>query len=536
MLAYTLVFGAALAVYWPTFGYEFLNWDDQIYVLENPWIREISLRSLKHIFTESYSSNFLPLHLLSYMLDYQLWGLNPMGYHLTSVLLHALVSAISLGVTLRLTGSLAVALLASLFFAVHPSHVEAVAWVSSRKDLLSMLFLLLSLCAYLRAREGRTVRWGSYWLSVLFFSLGLLSKVTIAAFPAFLLLLDLAPAPKSACTGSPTLRFSIATKLPFAVVALLLAVINSRVQVTAAAPYAEEPLRYSLVKGHAVWNYLALLAGVRGGTPIYDLPRFGDTPLEIALNAAGLALLPAVAIWFWRRRQRQELLGVSWLMVFLVPAVVFPVVTYMADRYLYAPSLGFCWLLAMTISAAAGGRRSLAWRPQLVVAALASAVVIAGFAVRTASYIGVWRNSETLWSFAMKKSRDSRIYVNLADTRMQQGRWAEAEELLKQAAGADSMAAHRSLGVLYNNLGRYEEALAETDRALGIQSRKRLAPAVNAELHYNKGVILWSLGRADEAVREWRTTLEEQPENAGAKKWLERAGAAALKRQGAPRP
>jgi len=141
------VFVCACAAFWPTLTYTFLNWDDPVYILKNPWIDALTWENVRAVFATPYFLNYLPLHLLSYMFDHALWGFNPRGYHLSSVLLHGLNSVLCLAVGRRLSGSLAVGLVAALFFAVHPSHVEAVVWISSRKEVLSTTFMLLSLLA-----------------------------------------------------------------------------------------------------------------------------------------------------------------------------------------------------------------------------------------------------------------------------------------------------------------------------------------------------------------------------------------------------
>src|SRR5207247_1305088 len=196
----------------------------------------------------------LPLHLFSYLLDHALWGENAGGYHLSSLLIHALNSVLCFLVVRRLSGDAGIGLVAALLFAVHPAHVESVAWVSSRKDVVSTAFLLLSPRRYPAARP-------------------------------------------------------------------------------------HEPIRYLAVKGHAVWNYLALLFG-REGNPDYDLPGIGGSAAS-AVDLAGLLVLPALAYVLFRWKRRLEFLGVAWIFLMLLPALLFPLVTYMADRYLYAPSLGF---------------------------------------------------------------------------------------------------------------------------------------------------------------------------------------------------
>ncbi len=526
LLALALAFAAAFAVFWPTRGYSFLNWDDNVYILQNPWIRALTWENVRGVFTHPYFQNYLPLHLLSYMLDHALWGLKAGGYHLSSVLLHAINSAILVAVVRRMGGSLTVAALAGILFAVHPCHVEAVAWVSSRKEVLSTTFLLLSLLFYLQARIGSAFKPIPFIASVLSFLLAMLSKVSVVVLPAFLLLLDWMPEEKGT-RKRPSLMRSLATKIPYAVAGLALLLVNSRVQVTARAAYAHDPYRYLLVKGHAVWNYVGLLFGF-GGSPDYDLPRVGANPADALFQLAGLIALPAAAYFLLRAKKRLPFLGVAWIFLTLIPALAFPLVTYMADRYLYAPSLGLCWALAVALvgvasphqAGAADSRRGAPRTLRSVAAAALALILVAAFTLRTLQYSRVWSDSEALWTFAMTKSRDYRVFNNMAQVRMDQKRWGDAERLLRQGAVAENVTSHQSLGVLYYSLRRYEEALRETDQALAIQGRKRPDSALEAELHFNRGAILWSLGKPEAAAEEWRTALRENPAHAQAKEWL----------------
>jgi Tfp pilus assembly protein PilF len=518
-----LVFAAAAAVFWPTVGYSFLNWDDPVYILQNPWIRAFTWANVRGVFTHPYFQNYLPLHLLSYMLDHALWGLRASGYHLSSVLFHAVNSVLCLAVVRRMGGSRTVAALAGLLFAVHPCHVEAVAWVSSRKDVLSTTFMLLSLLFYLGSRNAGSFRPIPFVASVLAFLLGMLTKVSVVVLPAFLLLLDWMPEPRGA-RSRPSLVWALATKIPYAIAGLALVLVNSRAQVTAQAAYAHDPFRYLLVKGHAVWNYVSLLFGF-GGSPDYDLPRVGVHPLETLFQLAGLIALPAVAWLLLRAKKRLPFLGASWAFLALLPALLFPLVTYMADRYLYAPSLGFCWALAAAVvgvasPSRAGDPRRGAPGARSVVAVSLALIVLVGFTLRTLQYSRVWKDSEALWTFAMTKSRDYRVFNNLAQIRSEQKRWVEAERLLRKGAEAENVTSHQSLGVLYYTTGRFEEAMRETDKALEIQSRKGRDLSLEAELHFNRGAILWSLGKTEAAAEEWRTALRDNPSHAQAREWL----------------
>lgn len=518
-MAALLVALAALALFFPALSYEFLNWDDPGYVLNNPWIRSWSGENLRFVFTQPYFANFLPLHLVSYMVDYSLWALNPFGYHLQSVLLHALNSALALMVVRRLFGSLPIAFGAALFFAVHPSHVEAVAWISIRKDLLSAAFALLSVLFYLRVTPEGPFRWRPYLVSVLFFVLALLSKVSVVVLPAFLLLLD-----RWRTAESPGRRWSLnlATKVPYAVAGAWLVHLNSLAQTKAQAEYAQNALSYAVVKGHAAWNYFGLLAGVLRGSPNYDLPTLGRDPATVLVHLAGLILLPLGAWLAHRYGSRVVALGLAWTFIFLIPPLAFPLVTYMADRYLYLPSLGFCWILAAGVvmlseRVAADPRR----RNAVLVAA--TFVLTVAFALRTAQALPVYRDSESLWTYALTRSADVRAYTNLAEVRLAQGRLEEAERLLKIAsANAEDVTTYQNLGVLYFEQGRYPEAAAAIERSIAILRRRGWDPVQASVLYYSLGAVYLRLGEREKTREALERAARENPRNKSARQTLEK--------------
>lgn len=518
-LAYLAVFAAAILVNLQTLRYGFLtSWDDPTYVVDNPWIRGLTRENLVHVFTQPYFANYLPLHLVSYMVDYNFWGLNPFGYHLQSVLLNGVNAVLALVVTRRLFGNFFLAFLAALLFAVHPSHVEAVAWVSIRKDLVSTAFLLLTVFFYLRATDSRSLGRGAYVASVVSFTLGLLSKVSIVALPLFLLLLDWFP--PSGRRRIPW-KLAIANKIPYGLVGLVLVKINTLVQVKAQAAYAHDPLRYLMVKGHAVWKYLALLTGIPAGRPVYDTPEFTLEPLSVVANLAGILVLPAV-LWIAHRRRWNMLgMGAGWVLALLLPAILFPLVTYMADRYLYAPSLGFCWLLAAGIVALS--RRAGPLPARAGVAALLTVLPLTLFAYRTVEYNRVWAGSEQLWSYAISRSKDYRVRNNLAQARMNEKRWAEAERLYKQATGIENFVSHQGLAAVYYDTHRYADAQREIEKALEIAGRRGAANDDLAELEYTRGAIYWVQSENQKAIEAWEAAVRANPHHERAAQWLKTA-------------
>jgi len=513
------VFGVSFLAHHRTLGFDFLtSWDDPTYVVQNPWIRGLTRENLVHAFTHPYFANYLPLHLVSYMVDYTFWGLRPFGFHLQSVLLDGINAALALLVVRRLFGSLPLALLAALLFAVHPSHVEAVAWVSIRKDLLSTAFLLLTVLFYLEAVEPRRLKAGWYAASCAAFLLGLFSKVSIAALPAFLLLLDLFPAPGR---NRLTLRASLLTKIPYGLAALALVIVNSRVQVKAQAPYAHDAVRYLMVKGHAVWNYLALLTGIPRGRPVYDTPEFSLGAGTVLWNLAGIVVLPLVLAIGWFRRWRLVTLGTGWLFVLLVPAIAFPLVTYMADRYLYAPSLGFCWIVAAGIVVVAA--RAPAGGARIAVMAALVAIPLALWVERTTAYDDVWRNGRNLWTYASARSRDYRVQNNLAQEMLNENRLADAERYYRLASAAENPVSHQGLATVYYDQKRYPDAQREIEVALEIALRQGTDPENMADLQFTRGAIYWVQGQNQNAIEAWQAALRANPYHAGAQQWLQKA-------------
>ncbi len=517
LLAYAAVFAAALLVNLSTLRFGFLtSWDDPTYVLDNPWIRGFTRENLVHVFTQPYFANFLPLHLVSYMVDYSIWGLKPFGYHLQSVLLNAVNAVLALWVVRRLFGNFFLAFLAALLFAVHPSHVEAVAWVSIRKDLLSTTFLLLTAHFYLRAMGGRALRQGPYIASIVCFTLGLLSKMSIVALPFFLLLVDAIP---QADRHRISWKVALASKIPYGLIGLWLVRLNSAAQVKAQAAYAQEPVSYLMVKGVAVWKYLWLLTGIPAGRPVYDTPQFAPGIWPVVVNLAALLVLPGV-IWFAARRSRPLALGAGWILVMLLPALLFPLVTYMADRYLYAVSLGFCWCLAAGIVWLASRAGDGPLRAGVAIAL--AAIAFMGFAYRTVEYNRVWATPEALWTYAIARSKDYRVHNNLAQVRMNQKRYAEAERLYDRAVEFENYVSYQGLATLYYDTKRYAQAERAIERALSLATGRTDGFDLG-EIEFTRGAIYWVQGKNQVAIEAWESALRANPRHESARAWLNTA-------------
>lgn len=514
-LVLLLLFVAGAGIFLPSLSFEFLSWDDDTYILRNLWIRGFSTENFRAIFFKPYFHNYLPFHLLSYQVDYALWGPKAFGFHLHSLLLHGLNVVLACLTLAKLGSPWPVAALASLLFAVHPSHVESVAWISSRKDLLSLTFALLATCAYHASREeGRPAR-RYYLISLTCYGIAIMSKMIVVLLPFFFILADrLDPRTKdnSADAGSWA---ALRGKIPFFVGGALLSVVNYRVQAKEPGPALGHAFEHLLVRGYAVWKYFLVLCGVAPGRPAYDLPDFGPGRGEALAALGGLILagLAAAALAAaWRRRLGAALLGTGWLVLMLLPALAFPLVTFMADRYLYAASLGFAWLLAAAAYAAAarlktGGLRLLVPGGVIILCA-------AGFGLRTLQYLPAWRNSETLWSSVIAVSRSRTARNALAVIRMDQQRFDEAESLLREAAFPRDAMTHRMFGILFYKKQAFPEAIRENEKGIALcREPPGCLPELLGSLYFNNGVAYWRMRDFRASAQAYEQAFRANPDN-----------------------
>ena len=219
-------------------------------------------------------------------------------------------------------------------------------------------------------------------------------------------------------------------------------------------------------------------------------------------NLAGLAVLPVV-IAFTARRSRTLALGAGWMLTLLLPALLFPLMTYMAERYLYAASLGFCWCLAEGIIRL--GSRGREARCALGVASALAAILILGFSYRTVTYNRIWSNPDAFWSYAIERSEDRRVHNNLAQVRVSQKRFAEAERLYEQALEVENYVSYQGLATVYYAAQRRTEAERAIDRALAIAGQQGADGHALAEIEYTRGAISWAQEKHQRAIEAWES-------------------------------
>src|SRR5947199_64071 len=522
-LAPLLVALFTLAAFLPALQNQFVNWDDKDNFLDSPHYRGLGWTHLRWMWT-THLGHYIPLTWMTLGLDYLLWGMNPVGYHLTSLLLHAANAVVFFFVARRvLTRSLsspsergyALAVsagVAALVFAIHPLRVESVAWVTERRDVLSGLFYLLTILMYLRSREREERGRGWYWLSVAVFVLALLSKAMVVNLPIVLLILDVYPVRRlGGAVGwlSAPARRVYVEKIPFVLLAAAASAIALWAQLshdTMVSVVQLSALGRLALSVYGLSFYLWKTVAPVNLSPLYELPPTVNPWAPPFLLSYGL-VVAITALVLARRRPLPGLLAawVAYVVVLLPVLGIFqsgPQIA--ADRYTYLASLG--WAILVSAGVLSHWRR----RPFLFTGL--AACVLFGLGILTWNQVQVWRDSEKLWTHALATYPKSSIAENnLGNVRADQSKLAEAIEHYRQALdiNPEHASAHYNLGNVLAQQGMLAEASEHHRQAL------RLKPDY-ADAHNNLGNVLAQQGKLAEASEQYQRALQIRPDDADA--------------------
>ena len=517
----------AFLVFLPTLGYDFVSWDDAQYVYENPAIRSLEPSSLWHIFTTTDLTKWHPLTIVSFAVDYAVWGLDPRGFHLTNTLLHALNTLLVVVIVGRLCtlsglksrGVLATAFITALIFSVHPLRVESVAWVTERKDVLYGAFYLLSILAYTSyAAPATKDRWrakAAYLLSLTLFGLASMSKPMAVTLPVVLLILDFYPLKR---LGDSAIIY--VEKVPFFLISLFTGVmiLRANLSLDTAPGFAELPLYERVLNAaHSCVFYLWKTFVPTGLAPFYPPAEDVLTPAYFA-SAAAIIMISALCVWLWIFAKKGSRLYLTlWLyyLVTLVPVLGFVQVGSQAaaDRFTYMASLGPALLAALGVTALLERYQSRA-APRPMAAVAASALAAFGaLCYLTVSQAGIWRNTITLWThqielYPAKEGWSHPGYLNRASALMEAGRFSEALPDFDMAARVDPA----DPGV-YNGRAKARAALGQVRSAVDDYSTAIGLDPGNIEAYLNRAVVFTFLRDYERAARDYETALKLTPGN-----------------------
>ena len=507
------------AVYVQVRHHQFINLDDPYYVTENAQVSNgLSLQGLAWAFTHSHSANWHPLTWISLMLDCQLWGLNPGGHHLTNLLFHAVNAMLLFLVLKSMTGARWRSALVAGLFAWHPLHVESVAWVAERKDVLSAFFWLLTMAAYLRyVRQPRSHR---YLLIVLCYALGLMAKPMLVSLPFVLLLLDYWPLERFPPTASSSALRVLGRlfweKLPLFLLAAASSIVTFMVQRSYGAFDASEGVSLLCRLANAVLSYCAYV--FKTVWPIHLAVFYPFPTAMVGWEVAGAAVLlvGVTALIIATRRARFLAVGWLWYVGSLVPVigVVQVGAQGMADRYTYIPLIGLFIMLAWGVGRVV--ERRPRWR---FAAVLGAAALLAACLVCTGMQLRYWVDSKTLFEHALSvTSGNAFAHFALGHTLKSQGDIDGAIRHYIEAVRLTPPSYKNALrlgGILLLK-GRAEEATVQFQEAL------RLNPG-SPDAHSDLGLAREQQGKLVQAIAQFRESLRLKPDFADAQNnlaWL----------------
>jgi tetratricopeptide (TPR) repeat protein len=513
-IAVALLVGLVVVVFAPTLRHGFVDLDDGLYVFENPEVRlGLCWRSVWWSFTTFRGGNWHPLTWLSLLVDTSLWGPGPFGHHLTNLVLHGASTLALFGLLASATGRMAPSLFVAALFGVHPLHVESVAWISERKDVLSGLAWMLALAAHQRfaARPGA----GRYALVLVLFGLGLMAKPMVVTLPVVLFAWDLWPLGRlaSLSTTRPrgqALALLIREKLPMLGLSALASAVALQAQASehAMATLAELPLGARLGQaGLSIAWYVGRAFWPSGLTAFYPTDLAPGGTLAWASVAAVLAATALVVA----ARHPPTVVGWAWFLITLLPVIGLVQVggQARADRYGYLPFIGLFLAVAWGVPRALDrlGLGSGARDRSHTVLAVAGAAGIAALTVVARLQVGYWRDGRALVQRMLDvDERNAFAHNSLGRMLSVEGRFAEAEAHLRRsiALAANDGNAWFNLGVVLTETGRWSEAVSSYSMAL------RLRPGW-AAAHFNLGRALQGQGDLEAARAAYREALRIEP-------------------------
>ncbi len=463
------IVGFTILVLFPTLKADFVNWDDDIYITENPLLVHLS-ENLKTFFTEPIASNYHPLTILSLALDYQLVGMKPFWYHFVNLLFHLFNTVLVFLFIKRLSSNKTnVALIVALLFAIHPMHLESVAWISERKDVLYTFFFLLSLIFYLRHLD--TPKISLLALSLFLFILSALSKPAAVTLPVVLVLIDW-------YLNKKLTTKTIIEKVPFFLVALIIGYVTWVIQAkTAISDFGSYtiPQRFMFAAYGSVM-YIVKLFVPYNLAVLHPYPALNNgLPIIYYITfVVALGLLAAV-VWSLRHTKVVAFGAMFYLInVALVLQFVSVGMAIISERYTYVPYIGLCFILAM------GYHYYTTQKPQMATPLLAVLLGFVGImSIVTFNRTAVWQNSDVLWTDVINKYPDK------------------------------SPVAYNNRGNYFRNDNQQQKALADFNKAISLLSDYQLA-------YVNRGNVYFTLNRNEEAIKDYNKGIELKPDDAKA--------------------
>jgi protein O-mannosyl-transferase len=484
-----------LAVYWPVRNHEFIDLDDDAYIVSNPNVKSgLSWQGVKWAFTTGHAANWHPVTWLSHQFDCQFFDLKPAAHHLINLLFHIINTILVFLVFNRMTKGVWQSAFIAGLFALHPLHVESVAWVAERKDMLSTMFWLLTMFAYVRYAERNSI--SRYFIALVLFILGLMSKPMLVTLPIVLLLLDYWPLERLQKSKSSIFSLII-EKIPFFVLSIISSVITFMVQQHSQATSVILPLEvclanainsYAVYIGKMIWPiHLAVLyPHIYGFIPVFKIIVF-----------AVMLIVATIVLIYYGRRHKYLIVGWFWYIVTLVPVIGIIQVgsQAMADRYTYIPLTGIFLIIAF------GASELLQNIPvkKYIFTALAI-IVLLGCVTTTSKQLKYWQDDYPLYDHALTVIEQTYL---TQDNVSELGPRRHTSEALRYVPNSPVL--HTIFGTTLLELNRLDEAIDNFKFAIELDPNY-LTP------YYNMAIALGQKGDVNGAIEQYKSIIRLKPD------------------------
>ncbi|PYS99075.1 MAG: hypothetical protein DMF63_13465 [Acidobacteria bacterium] len=537
-----------VVIYFRVTGFDFINLDDDIYVYENAMVAAgLSAKSIAAAFTSLQATNWHPITWISHQLDVTLFGLNAGSHHAMNLVLHIANSVLLFFLLRGISGDQWKSAIVAAVFAVHPAHVESVAWIAERKDVLSTLFMLLAFLAYSRYTKNTTNK-RSFWIALGLFAIGLMAKPMLVTFPFLLLLMDYWPLKRIDEFRWSNMRQIVAEKIPFFALSAISAIVTIMAQSSGGAVQTLERFSIQDRISNAVVSYAKYVAMMFYPADLGVWYPFDKNLTGLELGAAAIFLAGISAISIWQIRKRPYLfVGWFWFIGTLVPVIGIVQVgrQALADRYTYVPYIGLSVAVVWLVS-------ELAERLQLPVLVRGAAAVMALIGLTLVAYgqVSYWRNTETIFSRTLHVTKNNYLvetnycrYLDqlnrldeafqhctsavtidprgveglntLGDVLLKQGKLDEARRNFQKVTEIDGSysLAYANLGIIETRSENFDAAIEQFDQALSHDKAGFFDAARRGEAYASIGNSAMAKKKFDSASKAYERALDATPTN-----------------------
>jgi Flp pilus assembly protein TadD len=498
LIIYIILTVATLAVFWQVNQFDFVNIDDPVYVTKNNHIQSgITLERLHWAYTTTHAEFWHPLTWMSLMLDYQLYGLKAGGYHLTNLILHILSTLLLFWLFNRMTGEIWKSAFVAAFFALHPLHVESVAWIAERKDVLSAFFWMLTLCLYVYYTEKPAVK--KYLLVLFSFICALMSKPMVVTLPVIMILLDYWPLRRFESKKENRVLWQLKEKLPFFILSAVFSLVTIHAQYRPIGRDLQFPLSSRVANALVSFvTYLEKTILPHDLAAFYPFPN--NIPLWQVLGAIILITVISAIVFAKAKRLPYLFTGWLWYAITMAPVIgIIPIGDFaMADRYTYLPligiAVGIAWGLPLFF------RNDNLRKIFLFPAAIAFIFILS---VLSWQQCGYWENDVKLFNHTLQVTKNNYLaHINLGSALSDEGRTQEAIDHYNEAIRImpNLVLSYNTRGIAYAKLGQYQQAFDDFNKAI-------LLKPDYADAYYSRGTIYNKLGRYQQAVEDLSEAL-----------------------------